>query len=748
MKIAALLISAAALWAQQERVLLPPPTVAGQEAGVGDSKAQLDWRIKPEAKAQSNKKNAYSYKVVTEELKLANTDLSLGLKSPPPPALTLPERRTRKLANGLTVHLYENRELPRWQAMLLAAGGSLADPPEKVGLASLAMTTLREGGAKKKSGEELVRSIEQAGGVITTEAGPRHSMIQVRTLTESGPAALEALRDLAVDPDYDMGAVDTALGRYRAMVANRNRRPGEAANREFTRAIYGPATPQGRLIEFQTLDNIDRQDLVNFHRRTFAPENSVLIVEGDFAAADLDARIDALFSGWTGKSTARPAPAAVQAVTTPGIRYIEARDTRRSTFVLGHMGGTVKDPDYAALLLLAEILGGNGSGRLHKLAQSQQRWEATFNVAWQAEIDPGVFRITGAVAPWSTTDAMAAVLGEIDRLATQPPTDREFEEARNRLLGLAATRYSRPFHTLVEMSVGESFGMPPATISNTYAQIARLDRATLAAVAKKRMRSADCIAVVAGSDTLFDKPLASLNRKVIPLDITPPPPKPAEPRTDPESVAAGKAFIERMRKALGGEERLSKVHQWALRYEGKMWLGANPIDSKRQDRWIEGDVFRQDVETTTSISTVFYNGTIGWISDRRGLAPLSIPLQKQVQGELFRLMFRLATSDRDAKRSVSHLGSNIVSIAGPDGQAVRIFFDEETGLPQRLTYWTVDAASTTISIEENLLDWKDFDGLKLPGRVIVKQNGARFEDTRLMEAKFSGLDVKELEKKP
>jgi hypothetical protein len=52
-------------------------------------------------------------------------------------------------------------------------------------------------------------------------------------------------------------------------------------------------------------------------------------------------------------------------------------------------------------------------------------------------------------------------------------------------------------------------------------------------------------------------------------------------------------------------------------------------------------------------------------------------------------------------------------------------------------------------VEEAYSDWKQFDGIGWPGRIVVKRNGRRTEDLRVLEAKFnSGLTAEQLERRP
>ena len=72
---------------------------------------------------------------------------------------------------------------------------------------------------------------------------------------------------------------------------------------------------------------------------------------------------------------------------------------------------------------------------------------------------------------------------------------------------------------------------------------------------------------------------------------------------------------------------------------------------------------RQDLELPFGKQSVFFNGQGGWMASPQGTQNLPPPLIKQVKGELFREIFGLALSDRDADRTVNAVGDNELEIS-------------------------------------------------------------------------------------
>ena len=76
-------------------------------------------------------------------------------------------------------------------------------------------------------------------------------------------------------------------------------------------------------------------------------------------------------------------------------------------------------------------------------------------------------------------------------------------------------------------------------------------------------------------------------------------------------------------------------------------------------------------------------------------------------------------------------------------------FDGSTGLPKSETYEQPSPTGPPADVEEIFSDWREVDGLKVPFKLIIQENGGKFADVTVQELKLnSGLKVEDLSKKP
>jgi hypothetical protein len=254
--------------------------------------------------------------------------------------------------------------------------------------------------------------------------------------------------------------------------------------------------------------------------------------------------------------------------------------------------------------------------------------------------------------------------------------------------------------------------------------------------------------VAVGNPKEFGTPLASLGMNVQPIDLTIPEPKQQAAKASPESLAKGKALLERVQQAMGGADKLAAIKDLQFHADMEIYTPGATMKVKQTDSFIEPSTVRQDNELPFLKQSVYSDGKTGWLSGMRGVQTLSPPVLKQIQGEAFRQLASLVLSDRDPDRTVNLAGGGVIDISTKDGESVRITVDEKTGLPAKLGYQQSQAEGGT-AVEKNFSDWRDVDGIRLPFQWSVMQGDKKFAGATVQDYKInSGLTAETLGKRP
>src|ERR1700722_13948416 len=669
------------------------------------------------------------------------------LKYPPLPQVKVPEPTSFTLSNGMRVFLLEDHELPLIQGLAMIHTGNLFDPPDKKGLSEFTAEVLRSGGTKAKTGDQIDEELENMAASVEAGMDETSASMSFSALKENGDTVLRVFKDVMTSPEFRQDKLDLAITQTRSAIARRNDDANAIPERELMRIIYGPTTPYGWQVEYEDLNHIHRDDVVKFYQRYYFPKNIMLAVYGDFKIAEMKEKLEKTFADWTVQQPDVPKFPEVTAKPAPGIYLAEKPDVTQTFFAMGELGGTLRDKDYAALQVAANILGQGFTSRLLSQIRTKLGYAYDISASWSANWDhPGTFRIEGSTKSQSTTETLEAARVELDKMRSAEVTPRELDEAKQGVLNSFVFNFDSPAKTLNRVMRYEYYGYPKDFLFQYQKAIAAVTRADVLRVAKERFLPENLAIVAVGNPKEFGKPLSALG-KVNVLDLTIPEPKsetgPA-PKSDPAAAERGRGMLKRAQQAMGGADKLAGVKDMTESAEMTMSPAAGGMKMKQHSRWAAPGFFRQDQALAFGTVTASSDGKTGWLSFPT-VRPMDPAVLKQAQGEIFRVPVTLILSDRDASRTVSAAGPKSVEISTADGQSLRVEFNDATGLPIRQFY--KEAAMG--EVKETFSDWREVDGIKLPFKILMEQNEQKVGEVAISEIKLNtGIKPEELSKKP
>jgi hypothetical protein len=408
------------------------------------------------------------------------------------------------------------------------------------------------------------------------------------------------------------------------------------------------------------------------------------------------------------------------------------------------LGGVLKDKDYPALEVMADILGGGFPSRLFQRVRTKLGYAYSVSAAWAANYaHPGTFEISGSTKSLSTPETFVAIREEIDRIRAGEVTDQELKTAKETVENGFIFNFDTRSKTLSRMMTYEYYGYPKDFIFAYQKGVASVTKADILRVAKEYLRPQDMIIVAVGNPKDFSKPLDTLG-KVIPIDLTIPELKHEVAKVDNDSLNKGKQLLQKVQQAVGGGDKLAAVTDVVQSGEMQLDASVGGIKMKQTNYWLAPGLFRQEAEGPFGKLASYTNGTSGWIKGPQGDAALVGPMLKQAQGEIFRSYFHLLTSDRDPNRTVNYAGPGAVDISDKNGNSLRLIVDEATGMPIKTTYTGPQGA-----MDEEWSDLRDVSGMKVPFKITLRQGTRKLADVTVQDVKVNtGATEAQLSKRP
>lgn len=448
-------------------------------------------------------------------------------------AFEIPVPHRVELDNGIVVMLIEDRELPLVEVRALIRSGERLEPADHVGLAGITANVLRTGGTERMPASDLDDYLESKAATIESGAAETQATVRMSALAEDFPEVLRVFADVLRRPAFAPERLEVALNQARAGVARQNDQAQEILFRELEELVYGEDSPYAYEESFATLANIDRDDLVSWHRRYYRPERLVLGLVGDFETERALALVREVLGDWRAEGP-DPGDAEIpyREVPRPGVFVAEKSDIDQSNIALGHLGIRKSHPDFYAVEVMNEILGGGMSSRL--FSEVRTRKGLAYAVAGRVDSgwdEPGSTFLFTTTKVSTTGESIRALLDEVEAIRGQRPvTEAEVERAKQSILGSFVFRVDAPEDVLGQHLTLEYYDYPLTWLTEYRDRIEAVSTAEVRAAAAEHLRPEHFSIVVVGPSEGRDTDLSTFG-PVTPLDISiaPPPAPPASP---------------------------------------------------------------------------------------------------------------------------------------------------------------------------------------------------------------------------
>jgi len=376
--------------------------------------------------------------------------------------------------------------------------GSLYEPADQVGLASMTGSVMRTGGTTNITGDELDERLAFLGGSISTSIRSRSGNASLSVLAKDTDEGLKLFADVLMHPAFAEEKIQLYKDQAIDGIKNRNDSPRSVLDIEFNKLLYGKH-PHARLTSKASIEGITRKDLLLFHKTYYASNNIILAVAGDFNKKDMLAKLEKVFTDWPQKKIKFPAIPKVKTRNKPGV-YMIQKDINQGYVNIGHFGTRSQNPDIYAINVMNFILGGGSfTSRIVTKVRSDEGLAYSTGSRFSNQEDyPGTFY--GYVQTKSTTVhyAISLIMSEFKRIRTTTVTDEEMETAKKYYLDSFPSRFSTSLGTMNSFANLEFNGYPMDYYKNYRQKINRVTKAEVKRVARKYIKPAEMAVMVVG----------------------------------------------------------------------------------------------------------------------------------------------------------------------------------------------------------------------------------------------------------
>lgn len=409
--------------------------------------------------------------------------------------------KKQDLPNGLKVFHAERKNLPIVVLTLLIKASPLDESDEKAGTASLTAKLLTEGTAGR-SAMQISEEVDFLGASLGAGAGKDYTTVGLGVLKKDLQKGFELFADILLRPSFPEEELKRKKEQLKGMLKRQEDEPGFVADRAFIREVFG-SHPYGRLTEgsVKSIDAITRQDIIDFYRANYRPDNAFLTVAGDISQAELDTLLGLYLKDWKGPGTAGPskhkAPEKAQR-TTPKVIIID-KDITQANIILGHAGIARENPDYYAVSVMNYILGGGGfASRLMKIVRDDMGLAYSIHSGFSGNKYPGAFEVGVQTKNESADVVVREVLKQMRRIKTELVSDKELSEAKSYLTGSFPRRLETTSKIVDFVSAVQFFDLGDDYIQRYPSYINSVTKEDVRRVAEKYLNPESYVLVLVG----------------------------------------------------------------------------------------------------------------------------------------------------------------------------------------------------------------------------------------------------------
>jgi zinc protease len=343
----------------------------------------------------------------------------------------------RTLDNGLQVYSVPDHSSPTVSIQVWYHVGSKDDPPGRSGFAHLFEHIMFKS-TKHMPAEEMDRLTEDVGGANNASTADDFTdyfeIVPSNYLETLLWAEGERMGSLNVDEANFKSERDVVKEefRFRILAPTYGRFFYALDKDSFTTHPY----KRPGIGSIEELDAATLEDVQQFHRRYYRPDNAILIVAGDFDQKQLEGWVDKYLGVIAKPATPIPRVTVKEPPRSEAKRFTEyGASVPLPAVGITWLSPSASEPDSYPLAIGATILGTGESSRLYQSLVYRDKIAQRINADQDAREDLGLFIVTATLASGhKPEEAEKGLMTEVERLQESPVSASELEKAKNQIL--------------------------------------------------------------------------------------------------------------------------------------------------------------------------------------------------------------------------------------------------------------------------------------------------------------------------
>lgn len=340
-----------------------------------------------------------------------------------------------KLQNGLRVVFSEDHSVPVAAIAILYDVGARNEKKGRSGFAHLFEHMMFEG-SENVGKTEHFKYVESAGGTLNGSTHPDFTNYFEKLPSNQAELALwlesDRMLSLKLTPENFQNQLETVKEEKRL---NYDNQPYVPASIKFDEMLFDNwVNGHPTIGYFEDLEASSLDDVRQFFKTYYAPNNAVLVVVGDFDSNEMRTKVEKYF-GSIPNQNPPPKPDVDEPVQSKA-KYAKVQDKHANlpAFWIGWKAPGRREPDYYVLGVIEKLLSAGESSRLYQRMVKGEKMALKADAGYDERRGPSGFEAFVVLKPGNTAERAREVLfEELDKLKTKLITPDELEKAKNQI---------------------------------------------------------------------------------------------------------------------------------------------------------------------------------------------------------------------------------------------------------------------------------------------------------------------------
>ena len=418
------------------------------------------------------------------------------------------------LSNGLELLVIEDHKLPLIEVTVVLNSGWAADPTDKPGAAALTADLLDEG-TNRRDAMEISEEARELGTNIGTSSYFDGTFISFNSLKKNLDSSLDLFADILLNPVFPENELKRKKNEYLGRIQQESKQAIVSAVKHYFRLLFGNDHPYGQPYTgsgtAESINAINRYDLMHYYKNNYLANNSSIIVVGDITPKEAEVKINQYLGRWASGNVAISDVPTPEKRSTRDVYIIDKPGAPQSVIIMGNLGLKRNDPDFLATSVMNTALGSQFTSRLNMNLREDKGYTYGTGSFFSSRKGVGPF---GCYAPVQTKYTKAAITEMIKELSditkSRPLSNQEVENTKTSLIN----KFPRRFEGLSAISDEASdlvmYNLPEFTWQLYMEKVNSITGDMATQAAKDHIHPDNLLIVVVGDRKKIEKDIKSL----------------------------------------------------------------------------------------------------------------------------------------------------------------------------------------------------------------------------------------------